>query len=330
MAEIYCRPVALQPIPPIQNQYCSDTDSSCTETDSDCEEHSPFQIRTVNFCNSQQFEEDLVDFEEEEICEVEVCQPLMPAKKRKAYTSSIRNLGAKREYNKLAQKATSQSSIRKTLEKGCNCGNNCLAKFQAQELEADRRRVHSLKRHEKKQFFLENLRETYNKSQAKFVYIVRNMLVCGTAYSRYYQISKPYMVELRHMVRQNKFTVTPRPAKANSPDNSHTPQHMEFVSWARNWLKGRSNPQPDSHETHLAAGMHMYDFYEAYKEEMESESRQVVQKSTVYKYLAQSIPDVKKRQWVRFTKCSVCVKLEDRMEKAGHDQRRRGKSLSPN
>ena len=76
--------------------------------------------------------------------------------------------------------------------------------------------------------------------------------------------------------------------------------------------------------TNGTAGLKIKDIAKAYEEERQSEPECAASKPTVYRWLKADFPELKKRKFVRFTKCSICVILEDKVAKAGEDSRRKG------
>ena len=116
----------------------------------------------------------------------------------------------------------------------------------------------------------------------------------------------------------------PRPQKRGSPDSDNTVARLQFKAWFGEWKNGRGNYQPDSPEFHLAPGLKLKDVARAYTEYTRGRDEPCPSPPSVYRWLAVDFPHVKKRKWCRFTKCSICSKLDDRIEKAKPDARRVG------
>ena len=326
-ADIFCVQVSESVNQPLcVAEPCSDSDSSETdeETESDCEDIIPRKLQYTNFCGSQQIQEDIFDLEERDICETVVTQTPHPLKTRKQYTSDIRRLGNKRVYEKTLDKATQKSHIIRSIERGCKCGQHCLGSYTWRQIQEKRFTTHKLKRHEKKQLILDELTSFYRRNEDKFDYFLLNRKVCATAYGAALFVSKLFLVTIRALVRQNTTTIFPRLQKKESPSSENTPERLDFKAWFDHWKNGRGNYQPDSPEFHLAPGVKLKDIHRAYHDYRSLKQGQLVSRPTVYRWLAVDFPEVKKRKWVRFTKCSTCCKLDDRIEKAGPDRRRKG------
>ena len=86
---------------------------------------------------------------------------------------------------------------------------------------------------------------------------------------------------------------------------------------------------PDSPEWHLSPGIKIKDILEAYNEELTVDSsinymRTCVSKSCFHEMMKSEFPCVKKRKWVRFTKCGKCTYLEDLLKNPDLSATQRG------
>jgi hypothetical protein len=87
---------------------------------------------------------------------------------------------------------------------------------------------------------------------------------------------------------------------------------------------------PDSAEFHLNPGLKKKDVHKAFTEALVRENPlQVIKHSPSYptKILAEDFPNIKKRKWVRFTKCTTCCILDDKISQCGCDTVRKGEQL---
>ena len=83
----------------------------------------------------------------------------------------------------------------------------------------------------------------------------------------------------------------------------------------------------DSPEFHLNPGLKKLDIHKAFTEVLQRENPDVrVHHSPSYttKILQEDFPNIKRRKWVRFTKCSTCCILDDKISQCGCDTRRKG------
>ena len=138
------------------------------------------------------------------------------------------------------------------------------------------------------------------------------------------------MVDIRRQVNSGINSVPPR--QLVCIEKGQTVPRLKFKAWFDNWKNGRGNPQPDSQEFHLAAGLKKGDVVKAYQE-LQSSSAETDEtccshvgdsSSTLFRFMRQDFDHVKKRKHVRFTKCSVCTLIEDKKKKAKNDSRRQG------
>ena len=305
---------------PSATESCSDSEDS-QKTVSDPE----FDGQTSLFCGTQQFCEDIENISEEDIQETSPKDSLSAEKKRKQYTSIIRNLSGlrKRGAGVTFKRAIDRNQVERSKYSGCKCGKNCLLKFSVTQIVEQRSLTHRLKRNERKQHFLNDIRGNYDRASKQFRYFFLLEEVCSVAYGKLHYISKPTLCSVRQIALEDGKNVQPRKRRKASIEGSTVYQLM-FRAWFNDWKNGRGQYMPDSPEFHLSPGLKIKDIAKAYEEERQLEPECAASKPTVYRWLKADFPEVKKRKFVRFTKCSICVILEDKVAKAGEDSRRKG------
>ena len=116
-----------------------------------------------------------------------------------------------------------------------------------------------------------------------------------------------------------------------SIEKSATALRLHFISWFEHWKQGRGNRMPDADEFHLAPGLKIKDIQSAYNEDLKDDCSLChrngeIGKSTVYSMMATEFPKVKKRKWVRFTKCGKCTYLDDLLKNPDLTAPQRGMS----
>lgn len=324
------------PCSDIENHANVVSDSEDTESD----EESPSSSGYATFCDSQQMEDDIYGLEEADIHETctnttqqsaDYIVPIAGQKKRKPYTSDKRNLGNKRIRNKEQLKALDRRNLSAMLRSTCRCGRNCIGKLKYKQVFFERRLVHSLKRYEKKNYFLLQLKTSSyfddNGKILKFRYSFHGQEVCAVAFEKIYAIGHNMLVNVRKMVSEGVQQAFPREAKV---ENGKQVLKLEMKAWFESWKHGRGNYMPDSPEFHLSPGLKKKDIYQAYLDEFGQRTRQyaLVSKAYFYRIFNEEFPNVKKRRWVRFTKCNVCLTLEDKVKRSCSNQQRQGMSYT--
>ena len=181
---------------PALDLHAGDSIDSETETDVDLR---PTQLRFANFCNSRQRVQDIAGFDEADICELQESDTLQPQKTRKAYTSTVRNLGNKREDDKTLKTVSRRAHIIRSLQRGCGCGKNCLDGITPRKLLTLRTELHTLKRNEKRQVLITQAKAHYTRAKDEFKYFLDLKEVCATAYGNALFVSKKLLCEIRQV-----------------------------------------------------------------------------------------------------------------------------------
>ena len=178
-----------------------------------------------------------------------------------------------------------------------------------------------------------------NKDVFKFRYLYRSEVICAKAYEKLYLISHSTLCDIRRQVNEGVISV---PKRRRSIEKGQSVAHLNFKAWFDNWKNGRGNPMLDSQDFHLAPGMKKGDIVKAYREQIGVNSTLSDDSSegstncsncgnsvsNLFTFLREDFDHVKKRRHVRFTKCSVCIKIEDKKKQAKNDSRRRGISFT--
>ena len=263
-------------------------------------------------------------------------------KRRKAYQSDLRNLGATRDRSKRLRKSLDTDDFDDLRKTNCLCGRNCFLAFEKRYVFEQRKSFHKLKSNEKRTYLISELKRTSffdaKKQQYQFRYLYKDSTICAKAFEQLYKVGHTVLCDVRRQINAGYETI---PDRRRNTEKGQSVSRLKFKAWFDNWKNGRGNPQPDSTDFHLAPGLKKGDVVKAYQEvqstrsETSNEAEDAESScnspgcstSNLFGFLQSDFDHVKKRKHVRFTKCSVCTKIDDKKKKAKADSRRVGTLL---
>lgn len=312
---------------------CEASSSSESETEDSTVRTLPFYVDSETETDDSDSElseaQQLLGIKDNILCEtntkVDSCETCTHSKKRqrKPYTSTKRNLAPEPRYRKKQKINCTTKSITDLRDKQfCRCGHKCHQLFTFGEVKKQREIYHSLLQNEKREFLISDIRRSSTLVDNKFVvrYAFQNTTICRTAYENLWPVSHKHLTTVVKQLVSGVYHVSPR----TSPIGKETGLNLVFDAWFENWKHGRGNYMPVTEtqsqvEFHLSPGLKKKDIHKAFLEHLltvPEHKEQTPDVSFTNKRLRDKFPDVKKRKWIKFTKCSICTLIDDKISKS--------------